>query len=40
MNGSVANDTTATLSVHCGNGFDADFSLYQSTCLSRYNAIS
>jgi hypothetical protein len=32
---SVAIDPTATLAVHCGNGFDADFSPYQSTRLSR-----
>ena len=32
------NDPTATLAVHCGNGFDAGFSPYQSTRLSRYNA--
>jgi len=31
---------TATLAVHCGNGFDAGFSPYQSTRLSRYNAVS
>jgi len=24
--GSVANDPTATLAVHCGNSFDANFS--------------
>ena len=28
---------TATLAVHCGNDFDAGFSPYQSTHLSRYN---
>jgi hypothetical protein len=33
-------DPTATLAVHCGNGFDAGFSPYQSTRLSRYNAAS
>ena len=33
-------DPTATLAVHCGNGFDAGFSRYQSTRLSRYNAVS
>jgi hypothetical protein len=33
-------DPTATLAVHCGNGFDAGFSPYQSTRLSRYNAVS
>jgi hypothetical protein len=38
--GSVANDPTATLAVHCGNGFDAGFSPYQSTRLSRYNPVS
>ena len=37
---SVANDPTATLAVQCGNGFDAGFSLYQSTRLSRYNGVS
>jgi Histidine kinase-, DNA gyrase B-, and HSP90-like ATPase len=31
-------DPSATLSVHCGNGFDARFEPYQSTRLSRYNA--
>src|SRR4029077_13463809 len=38
--GSVAfapNDPTRTLAVHCGNGFDAGFSPYQSSSLSRYN---
>src|SRR5450830_146833 len=34
----AANDPSATLAVHCGNGFDAGFSPYQSTRLSRYNA--
>src|ERR1017187_6886341 len=38
LNGSLAIDPTATLAVHCGNGFDAGFSPYQSTRLSRYNA--
>src|SRR5450759_2744026 len=33
-------DPTATLAVHFGNGFDAGFSPYQSTRLSRYNAVS
>jgi hypothetical protein len=28
-------DPSATLAVHRGNGFDADFSPYQSTRLSR-----
>jgi hypothetical protein len=36
--GSVANDPKQTLAVHCGNGFDAGFSPYQSTRLGRYNA--
>jgi hypothetical protein len=36
----VANDPTATLAVHCGNGFDAGFSPYQSSRLSRYNPVS
>jgi hypothetical protein len=30
---------TETLAVHCGNVFDADFSPYQSTRLSRYDAV-
>jgi hypothetical protein len=38
--GSVANDPTATLAVHCGNDFDVGFSPYQSTRLKRYDAIS
>ena len=33
-----ANDPHATLAVHRGNGFDAGFSPYQSSSLSRYNA--
>jgi hypothetical protein len=34
--GSTAqNDPSATLAVHCGNGFAAGFSPYQSTRLSR-----
>src|SRR5260370_37965543 len=32
-------DPSATLAVHCGNGFHAGFSPYQSTRLSRYNAV-
>jgi hypothetical protein len=32
---SVAIDPTATSAVHCGNGFDAGFSPYQITRLSR-----
>jgi hypothetical protein len=32
---SAANDPTATLAVHCGNGFVGGFSHYQSTRLSR-----
>jgi hypothetical protein len=31
----VTQDPTRTLAVHCGNGFDADFSPYQSTRLRR-----
>jgi hypothetical protein len=31
-------DPSATLAVHCGNGFAARFKPYQSTRLSRYNA--
>src|SRR5450759_4660699 len=34
--GLSAFDPSATLAVHCGNGFDAGFSPYQSTRLSRY----
>jgi hypothetical protein len=34
----AAGDPSETLAVHCGNGFDAGFSPYQSTRLSRYNA--
>jgi hypothetical protein len=30
-----ANDPSATLAVHCGNGFDARFDPYQSAGLSR-----
>jgi hypothetical protein len=37
--GLSAFDPTATLAVHCGNGFDAGFSPYQNTRLSRYNAV-
>jgi hypothetical protein len=33
--GLSANDPTATLAVHCGNGFDAGFSPYRSTRLKR-----
>jgi hypothetical protein len=33
--GLSAYDPTATLAVHCGNGFDAGFSPYRSTRLSR-----
>jgi hypothetical protein len=33
--GSVENDPSATLALHCDNGFDANFSLYRSTRLSR-----
>src|ERR1039457_1245273 len=32
--GLSANDPTATLAVHCGNGFDAGFSPYQSARLN------
>ena len=35
--GVAAFDPSATLVVHCGNGFDARFEPYQSTRLSRYN---
>jgi hypothetical protein len=35
-----ADDPSATLAVHCGNDFDAQFEPYQSTRLSRYNAAS
>jgi hypothetical protein len=40
LNGLSANDPTATLDLQCGNGFDAGFSPYQSTRMSRYNAVS
>jgi hypothetical protein len=33
--GLSAFDPSATLAVHCGNGFDAGFSPHQSACLSR-----
>ena len=33
-------DPYVTLAVHCGNGFDARFEPYQSTRLSRYNAVA
>ena len=33
--GLSANDPHATLALHCVNGFDAGFSPYQSTRLSR-----
>jgi hypothetical protein len=39
-NGLSAYDPSATLAVHCDNGFDAGFSPYQSTRLSRYNPVS
>jgi hypothetical protein len=38
--GLSAFDPTATLAVHCGNGFDAGFSPYQSARLRRYNTVS
>ena len=38
--GLSAYDPTATLAVHCGNLFDAGFSPYQSTRLSRKDASS
>jgi hypothetical protein len=31
---------SATLAVHCGNGFEAGFGPYQSTRLNRYDALS
>ncbi len=34
LNGLSANDPTATLAVHCGNGFDVGFRPYQSTRLN------
>jgi hypothetical protein len=37
--GRSRNDPSATFAVHCGNGFDAG-QPYQSTHLSRYNAVS
>jgi hypothetical protein len=36
--GNAGFDPSATLAVHCGNGFDARFEPYQSARLSRYNA--
>jgi hypothetical protein len=33
-------DPKRTLAVHCGKGFDAGFSPYQSTRLNRYDAVS
>jgi hypothetical protein len=33
--GLSAFDPSATLALHCGNGFDAGFSPYQNTRLSR-----
>jgi hypothetical protein len=33
--GLSANDPTATLAVHCGDGFDTGFSPYRTTLLSR-----
>src|SRR5450759_3490609 len=36
-NASVVNDPKRTLAVQCSNGFDADFSPFQSTRLSRYD---
>jgi hypothetical protein len=38
--GLYAFDPKRALAVHCGNGFDAGFSPYQSTRLSRYNPVS
>ena len=35
---SGVDDPSATLAVHCGNGFDTRFQPYQSTRLGRYNA--
>jgi hypothetical protein len=35
QDGLSAYDPSATLAVHCGNGFDAGFSPYQSTRLIR-----
>jgi hypothetical protein len=37
--GLSAYDRTATLAVHCGNGFDAGFTPYQSARLNRYDAV-
>jgi hypothetical protein len=36
---SDAFDPQETLDVHCSKGFDVGFSPYQSTRLSRYNAV-
>ena len=38
MGVSVENDPQATLAVHCGNIFNAQFEPYQSARLTRYNA--
>jgi len=38
--GLTAVDPTATFAVDCGNVFDAGLSPYQSTRLSRYDALS
>jgi hypothetical protein len=35
LTGSAAIDPTATLAVHCGNGFGVDFSPYQSARFRR-----
>ena len=40
LNGPVAIDPTAPLAAPNGSGFDASFSPYQYTRLSRYNAVS
>jgi hypothetical protein len=40
MIGAAVDDPSATLAVHCGNDFDANFSPYQSVRLSRYDVVS
>jgi hypothetical protein len=36
----VPNDPERTSAVHCGKGFEASFSPYQSAHLNRYDAVS
>ena len=39
LNGSVANDPSATLAVHYGNGFGTGFCPYQSARLDGYDTL-